>query len=58
MSNLALQLAQLLCARWLFTLDTQVQFPLLSMAFVLGALLLAQFIRENKQLKDDNDLFV
>ena len=24
----------------------------------LGALLLAQFIRENKQLKDDNDLFV
>ena len=57
-SNLALQLAQLLWARWLFTLDTQVQFPLLSMAFVLGALLLAQFIRENKQLKDDNDLFV
>ena len=57
-SNLALQLLQLLCARWLFSLDTLVQFPLLSLVFVLGVLLLAQYIRENKQLKDDNDLFV
>lgn len=57
-SNVALQLLQLLCARWLFTLDALVQFPLLSMAFVLGVLLLAQYVRENKQLKDDNDLFV
>ena len=57
-SNLGLQLLQLLLARWLYTLDALVQFPLLSMAFVLGVLLLAQYIRENKQLKDDNDLFV
>ena len=57
-SNLALQLLQLLCARWLFSLDTLMQFPLLSLVFVLGVLLLAQYIRENKQLKDDNDLFV
>ena len=57
-ANLTFQLLQLACARWLRSLNTQVSFPLLSMAFVLGALLLSRLIREGKQLKDDNDLFV
>lgn len=57
-ANLAFQLLQLACARWLRSLNTQVSFPLLSMVFVLGALLLSRLIREGKQLKDDNDLFV
>lgn len=38
--------------------SVQLQLPLTSAAFVLTALLLARFIREGKQLKDDNDLFV
>ncbi len=57
-ANLTFQLLQLACARWLRSLNTQVSFPLMSMAFVLGALLLSRLIREGKQLKDDNDLFV
>ena len=40
-ANLTFQLLQLACARWLRSLNTQVSFPLLSMAFVLGALLLS-----------------
>ena len=32
--------------------------PLFSVAFVLAALLLARFLEENRQLKQDNDLFI
>ena len=35
-----------------------VESPVFSIAFVLSALLLSRLVTENKQLKDDNDMFV
>ncbi len=35
-----------------------VTFPIYSLLFVLAVLLAAQYIRENKQLQEDNDLFI
>ena len=58
LSGVALNLAQLLFLKNLFQINTDVQIPLFSVLFVLAALLLAQFIREAKQLQDDNDLFI
>ncbi len=56
--SLAYQLAQLLCMAWLRKIDMAVSVPLGSVALVLAALMLAQFLREGKRLKDDNDLFI
>lgn len=51
-------LAQLLWARSLRTVSGFVTLPVQSMVLVLAALLLARLLRENKRLKEDNDLFV
>lgn len=56
--NIAFNLLQLILLNSLAVVNTTVQLPLLSIAFVLGTLLLAQYIRENKRLKDDNDMFI
>lgn len=53
-----LDLAQLVCLRKLTQIDAAVQIPLLSLLFLLAALLLAQLIGESKRLQDDNDLFI
>jgi hypothetical protein len=49
---------QTLFIKSLFIVDISVQIPLLSIAFVLAALLLSRFIAENKKLKDDNDSII
>lgn len=51
-------LLQLAFVNSLRVLNATVQIPFLSIAFLLAALLLAQYIRENKQLKDENNMFV
>lgn len=56
--NIAFNLLQLALVNRLRTLSFSLNLPILSVAFALAALLLAQFIRENKQLKDDNNLFI
>ncbi len=58
LTNVALNLLQLLFARRLMVINNSVQIPLLSIVFVLAVLLLARFIAENKKLKDDNDMFI
>lgn len=58
LTNIAFNLLQLLFARMLMVINSSVQIPILSIVFVLAVLLLAQFIAENKQLKDDNDMFI
>lgn len=58
LSNCGFNLLQLLAARRLRVISGTVQLPVFSVAFVLAALLLARLFRENKRLKDDNDLFV
>lgn len=57
-SNIGFNLLQLVFFKKLLVVNGSVQIPLLSIAFVLAAFLLAQYIRENKQLKDDNDMFI
>lgn len=56
--SLAFNLLQLVCIKQLLVIAVSVNLPLVSLAFMLGAALLSRFVRENKELKDDNDLFI
>lgn len=58
LSNIGFNLLQLLFARSLMVMQGSLQIPVLAIAFVLLALLLTRLVMENKQLKDDNDLFI
>lgn len=58
LSNVAYSLFLLCFMQSLTSIYSSVQIPILSIALVLAALLLAQYIRENKKLKDDNDMFI
>ena len=58
LSNIGFNLLQLLFVKSLMVVNGSVQIPVLSITFVLAALLLTRFVAENKQLKDDNDMFV
>ncbi|MEG1884391.1 MAG: hypothetical protein RR224_11845 [Clostridia bacterium] len=49
---------QLVFAKYLLNIHTAVQIPLLSIAFVLLALLFARLVKENKALKDDSDSII
>ena len=42
----------------LYTVHITVLLPVLSIVFVLAVLLLTQLMGENRQLKEDNDLFI
>lgn len=57
-SNTGFNLLQFIFMKNLRVVNSVVQIPILSIAFLLAALLLSQYIRENKQLKDDNDMFI
>lgn len=57
-ANLGFNLLQLTVMRSLAVVSTLVHLPLPALAFAAAALLLARYIRENKQLKDDNDMFI
>lgn len=57
-SNIGFNLLQLVFIKMLAVMNGSVQIPLISVAFTLAVLLLAQYIKENKQLKDDNDMFI
>lgn len=54
----AFNLLQLLFAKHLFNIHAALQIPLLSIAFVLAALLLSRLVAENKALKEDNDSII
>lgn len=58
LANGGFNLLQLLLAARLRQLSSVVLVPVFDVAFALAMLLLARLMRENKQLKDDNDLFV
>lgn len=58
LAGAALALAQLLGAGRLHAAAVTVYVPVLPMGLTLAALLLAQYMREGKALKDDNDLFI
>lgn len=58
LSNVGLNLLQLVFINKLSVTNSSVQIPVFSIVFVLATLLLAQYIKENKRLKDDNDMFI
>lgn len=58
LTSIGFNLFQLLFAKSLMVINSTVGIPVFSIAFVLAALLLTRFIAENKQLKDDNDMFI
>jgi len=58
LAGIGYNLLQLLFSGSLVVISGSVQIPVFSIIFVLASLLLTRLIAENKQLKDDNDLFV
>jgi len=58
LTSVNFNLLQLAFVKNLRVLNTVVQVPILSIAFLLTVLLLSRYIWENKQLKDDNDMFI
>lgn len=56
--SMLLNLVQLPLLRSLALVNVRVNIPLVSIAFVLAVMLLARFLRQNKELKDDNDMFI
>lgn len=57
-SEVGLNILQLVFAQNLSHITANVTIPLMSFAFVLAALLLSKLLAENKQLSDDNNLFI
>ena len=57
-SNTAFQLVQLIWMKRLHNLDSVVELPLLSILFLLGAMLFSQMVTANKSLKEDNDSII
>lgn len=58
LSNIGFNLLQLLFVKSLMVVNSSAQIPVFSITFVLAALLLTRLVEENKQLKDDNDMFI
>ena len=58
LANIGFNLLQFLFAKSLLVINSSVQIPIFSIAFVLAALLFTRLVTENKQLKDDNDMFI
>ena len=56
--SLAFNLLQMVFIRRLLVLEIELVLPLVSIAFMLAAVFLSRLIRENKSLKDDNDMFI
>lgn len=54
----AVYVVQLLLSRSIRSLALEVNFPLGALGFCLAALLLARLLQENRQLREDNDLFI
>ena len=58
LANVGFNLLQLIFAKSLMVVNSLVQIPVFSIAFVLAALLFARLVTENKQLKDESDMFI
>lgn len=58
LSNLGNNLLQLAFIRKLSVTNSTIKVPVFSIVFLLAALLFAQYIRESRQLKEDNDMII
>ena len=57
-SNAAFNILQLLFMQTLRNINSLIQMPLLSLVFVLGALIFSRMVLVNKTLKDENDSII
>lgn len=56
--NLAMNLGQVFCARWLRDSDVSLRLPVMSMAIAFGAMALTRLLVQGRALKEDNELFI
>lgn len=56
--SLVINILQFIFIKKILAVNVNIHIPVLSIAFILASLLLAQYIKENKALKDDNDMFI
>ena len=54
----ALNIIQWLLSKKISNINVHVSIPFMSLAFVLAALLFSRLLEENKQLADENEMFV
>ena len=58
LTELCWNLYQLIWIQEIENVNITVNLPLMSMAFFLGAMLLARLIEKSRRLQEDNDLFI
>ena len=58
LSNMGINLLQLLLAKWIYSSNYSIVFPLKEVLVLLGILMLSRFYLESRQLKQDNELFI
>ena len=58
LTNLALNLGQVLFASNLHNVDMTVRIPILSMALLFATMALTQLLAQGKELKEENDLYI
>lgn len=57
-ATMAFNLLQILLMDGLMSISSQVSIPLLPIIFSVGTLLLGRLIEENRELREDNDMFI
>lgn len=57
-TNVCVNLLQLIFARYIYSSNYVLVFPVRQIIFMLGVLILSRFWLESKELKDDNGLFI
>lgn len=57
-TNVCINLLQLVFARYIYSSNYTLVFPIKHIIFMLGVLMLSRFWLESKKLKDDNTLFI
>jgi len=58
LSGMTYNLIQFIFAKWLSVINSNIEIPLQSIVFLLAILFVTQIIRDNKKLKDDNNMFI
>ena len=58
LSSAGLNMLQLMLISRLHVIESNINIPVVSIIFVLGALLLTRYMVENKMLKDENNQFI
>ena len=58
LSNMALNIAQVLAASRLYHIDAAVRIPVFSVALCFGCMVLTRLLSQGKELKEENDLYI